>query len=141
MPVARYFFFVGGALLALLFVFDASAPNWPVADRSETGIDLPMVRIHTDRKWPEAVVFDTRIATIVPAISLAPAQALVPAPAIVADIPASLRVRNAFAQFEPAIPKGPESKLQRKRKVAKHRMILPTVLAAQQPRFGFLANN
>ena len=137
MPVARYFFFVGGVLLALLFVFDASAPSLPAAERSEAGIDLPTVRIHTDRKWPEAVVFDTSIATTVPAL----AEAVVPAPAVVADIPAALRVRNAFAQFEPAIPKGPESKLQRKRRVSKNRMILPTVLAAQQPRFGFLANN
>jgi hypothetical protein len=137
MPIARYFFFVGGVLLALLFAFDSNVPNGPLAERAQAAIDLPAVRIHTDRKWPEAIVFDTSMPTIVPPR----AEAGLPAPAVVADVPASLRVRNAFAQFEPAFPKGPESKQQRKRRVAKNRMISPTVLAAQQPRFGFLANN
>lgn len=41
MPVARYFFFVGGVLLALLFALDAVLPKLPVADQREAGIELP----------------------------------------------------------------------------------------------------
>jgi hypothetical protein len=144
MPLARYFFFVGGALLALLLITDAVLPKLPVADRSETGIDLPVVRINSDRKWPERVVFDTSTAAIIPAIvPVLPAQteASVPAPTIVADVSAGARVRDAFAQFEPAYPKRTGPKPQGKRKIAKNRIGPPTVLVAQQPRSGLFANS
>ncbi|SRR5260370_998663 len=145
MPLARYFFFVGGVLLALLFVVDAVLPKLPVADRADT--DLPVIRIHSDRKWPERVVFDTSLPTIVPA-QTAKTEPVVPAPATVADVSAKVRVRDAFAQlpFDPkqaqlSDPKKPDPKLQRKRKIAKRRVAPPTVLVAQQPQFGFFANN
>jgi hypothetical protein len=61
MPLFQYFGWVGGFLLAAVF-----AANWSIcapvtpAPRS----DLPLnqrinIRIHTDHKWPERVVFDT----------------------------------------------------------------------------------
>ena len=56
MPLARYFLYVGGVLLALLFILDAYLPKIPVADRAM--IDLPVIRIHSDRKWPERVVYE-----------------------------------------------------------------------------------
>jgi hypothetical protein len=146
MPIARYFFFVGGVLLALLFISDAVLPSLPVADRAVA--DLPLIRIHTDRKWPERVVFDTSIRTVAP-VQIANAQAGVPAPATVADVSAKVRVREAFAQLQPSDAKRlessylklPEPKLQPKRKVAKKHIAPPTVLVAQQPRFGFFASN
>jgi hypothetical protein len=151
MPVTRYFFFVGGVLLALLFVFDAYAPKPPAADRTETGIDLPVVRIHSDRKWPAAVVFDTSVAAISPADApalTAKADTVVPARPAAANVSATARVRAAFAQLEPApkllepaYPKRQENKPQPKRKIVKSRVAPPTVLVAQQPRFGFFANN
>jgi hypothetical protein len=150
MPVARYFFFVGGVLLALLFVFDAYAPKPPAADRTETGIDLPVVRIHSDRKWPAAVVFDTSVAAISPVAPALTTKAdtVVPARAAAANVSATARVRAAFAQLEPApkllepaYPKRQENKPQPKRKIVKSRVAPPTVLVAQQPRFGFFANN
>jgi len=49
-------------------------------------------------------------------------------------------VREAFAQFVAPDPKKPESKLQRKRKIAKSRVAPPVFLVAQQPRFGFFDN-
>ena len=71
MPVLRYFFFVGGALLALLFISNSYLPNAPAADKTadagEPGIDKSVIRIQSDRKWPERVVFDTSQPTIVPA--------------------------------------------------------------------------
>ena len=146
MPVARYFLFVGGVLLALLFALDAVLPKLPAADQSEAAVDLPVIRIHTDRKWPERVVFDTSVPTIVPA-QLAKTDAVVPAPTNVADVSATARVREAFAQLQPAqlppaSPKRPEQKPQPKRKVVKNRPPPPMVVVAQQPpRFGFFANN
>jgi len=145
MPLARYFLFVGGVLLALLFISDAYLPKLPVADRANT--DLPVVRIHSDRKWPERVVYDTSLPTIIPA-QIANTDASVPAPATVADVSAKAQVREAFAQLQPSDanqlqpsdPKKPEPKLQRKRKIAKRRAAPPMVLVEQQPQFGLFGN-
>jgi hypothetical protein len=144
MPIARYFFFVGGVLLALLFISDAVLPQVAVADRAVA--DLPVIRIHSDRKWPERVVFDTSIRAVAP-VQIAKAQADVPAPSTVADV--SGKVRDAFAQLQPSdpkqlessYPKMPDPKLAPKRKVAKKRVAPPTVLVAQHPQFGFFASN
>jgi hypothetical protein len=150
MPLARYFVFVGGVLLALLFIFDAYQPKLPVPDATETGVDKSIIRIHSDRKWPERVVFDTSLPTIVPAQTVK-AEAAAPAPVTVADVPAKVRVREAFAQLpfdpkqaQPSDPKKPEPKLQRKRKIVKNRAPPPVMLVAQQPqqpRFGFFGNS
>jgi hypothetical protein len=136
MPLMRYFFFVGGALLALLFVFNAYGPPLPVDDQTEAAADFPVIRINSDRKWPERIVFDTSVPAIVPA-QLAKAES-VPAP--IAAVVAADRVREAFAQFTPT-DKKPAPKLPPKRKIARSRVTPPTVLAAQQPRFGFWVNN
>ena len=66
MPLARYFFFVGAALLALLFVADAYLPKLPAAERTNVTAGLSVIRIHSDRKWPEPVVFDTNLASVAP---------------------------------------------------------------------------
>ena len=138
MPLARYFFCVGGALLALLFIVDLFQPSLPDAARTDAGTDMPAIRIHSDRKWPERVVFDTSLPTITP-VPLVKAEASVPAPALptAADVSAKARVREAFAQFVAPEPKKPEPKPQRKRRVVKTRPGPPTTLVAQQPRFGF----
>jgi hypothetical protein len=44
MPLARYFLFVGGVLLALLFVADALLPKLPAAETANA--NLPVIRIH-----------------------------------------------------------------------------------------------
>ena len=139
MLLARYFLSVGGVLLALLFVANAVVPKMPAADtnRNDADIDKAVIRIHTDRKWPERVVFDTSIpATIVPAQTVK-AEAVVPPPTLAADVSAKTRVREAFAQFVAPEPKKPEAKPQRKRKIAKSRVAPPMIQVAQQPRFGF----
>jgi hypothetical protein len=148
MPLARYFLFVGGALLALLFISDAYFPKLPVADRAVSGFDRVTIRIHSDRKWPERVVFDTSRPTIVPAPAAA-AQASVPAPATVADVSARARVRDSFAQLQPSDqkqaqlpdPKKLEQKVPPKRRIAKRHTAPPVMLVAQQPQFGFFGNN
>ena len=67
MPVARYFLYVGGVLLALLFAIDAFTPqDVAVASHSAPGLDKTTVRIHSVQKLPERVVYDTSLPTIVP---------------------------------------------------------------------------
>ena len=143
MPLARYFCFVGGVLLALLFVSHAVLPNIPPADRADTGVDKSTIRIHSDRKWPERVVYDTSIPTIVPApIAQADASLAAPAAMTAADISGKARVREALAQLPSSDAaqsdlKKPEPRPQRKRKIAKSHAGPPTIRVAQQPRFGF----
>ena len=136
MPVARYFLLVGGVLLALLFLLNEVLPQLPVAERvAESGSNKSVIRINSDRKWPERVVFDTNMPTIVPPI----------APALVAKaeaaVSAQARGLQAFAQLKPSEPSKPEPKPQPKRKIAKTRVAPPMVVVAQQPRFGFFAND
>jgi hypothetical protein len=95
------------------------------------------IRIHTDRKWPEPVVFDTNIPTTIVPTQTIKAEAVVPPPAPVADVSAKTRVRESFAQFVAPEPKKPEAKPQRKRKIARSRVAPPMIQVAQQPRFGF----
>ncbi len=145
MPIARYFFYVGGVLLALLFGVDAFTPKEPVAS-SIAAVAAPeanpVLRIRSDRKWPERIVYDTSLPTIVPPkVEVAAAAA---APAAVEEMPAKATVRESFAQLRPADDRKPEAKPVPKRKVAKVRAAPPTqpmVRVAQQPHFGFFASN
>jgi hypothetical protein len=64
MPLFQYFGWVGSLLLAVLF-----AASWSVSgpNARTPGSDVPFdqkinIRIHTDHKWPERVVFDTSSA-------------------------------------------------------------------------------
>ena len=140
MPVARYFLFVGGVLLALLLAIDALVPQQTVvASQAASSIDKTVVRIRSDQKLPERVVYDTNLPTIVPSqVAVAPAAA----PAL-ADATAQARVRETFAQFVPGEAKKPEPQGQRKRKIAKPRPAAPMQFAqpqmrvAQQSQFGF----
>jgi hypothetical protein len=142
MPVMRYFLFVGAALLALLFAVSAELPSSAVVKATNTAADLPTIRIHTDRKWPERVVFDTNVkpAVVAPVqtASVAPTP-VTPAPG--ADVPTKLTARDAFAQLTPADLKKREVKPTRKRRVARKHVSPPTMLVAQRPQFGFFANN
>ena len=156
MPVARYFLFVGGVLLALLFVIDAFAPQQlAVASNGAPSVDKYTVRIKSDQKLPERVVYDTNLPTIVPAKATVVAANVPAAP----ETSAQARVRNTFAQFVPAeakkldtkldkqlvrqAEKQPELQAPKKHKVAKatahpsSQPQPPIRLAQQQPRFGF----
>jgi hypothetical protein len=96
MPVARYFLFVGGMLLALLFALAAFAPQqMVVADNTAPSINKTVARIRSDQKWPERVVYDTSLPTIVPPAAATTQIAAAPA----ADVGAQAQVRDTFAQF------------------------------------------
>src|SRR5262249_2468572 len=106
MPLLRYFMYVGGALLTLLLVANVVLPQEPLPATLTSGSDLPTIRIRSERKLPEKVVFDTSVPvnvtaptakTIVAAAPVAAAPIVVP-PAV-AEISAKARVREAFAQL------------------------------------------
>jgi len=141
MPVLRYFIFVGGALLALLFAADAYAPAQPVAAKADSVVaaENPTLRIRSDRKWPQAIVFDTTQPTIVPPVLKA--EANVQAPANVAEISPKARVRETFAQFVPVEPKLEPKQSPRKRKIAKYTAGSRMAQVAQPTRFGVFGNN
>ena len=161
MPVARYFLYVGGILIALLFAIDAILPR-EAAVHSAPGIDRSTVRIHSDQKLPERVVYDTMLPAIAPfaKLEIAAVPAAVPAP----EISAQTRVSNTFAQFIPGEPKKVEQKAEqgvmkgeqavkvgqvappKRHKIARVRSAPPAgyyppvgspMRVAQQQRFGF----
>ena len=155
MLVLRYFGYVGGSLLALLLVCNAVFPKQPLPDVLSSNPEQPAIRIHSDKKWPERVVFDTSMAPVAAPAPAAIAQAGAPAsPKLEApSITAKARVREAFAQFSPADPKRdakadlkaqapaqPQAKRKVATKVAKVHVGRPVVLASQQPRFGWFDN-
>jgi hypothetical protein len=143
MPIARYFLFVGGVLLALLLAIDALVPQQAVvASQAAPSIDKTVVRIRSDQKLPERVVYDMTLPTIVPPPPTA--QVVAPAVPAVADIPAQASVRETFAQFVPEAKKPEPQVQQRKRKVAKTHPTYPARFApapqmrvAQQSHYGF----
>ena len=152
MPLLRYFLFVGGSLLALLFVVNAAYPVAALPDTLTSASDLPPIRIHSERKWPERVVFDTSVSLLgqaptapvlvaqaklqpqAPVQAQGPVQAQVPTAPAVAAVSAKARVREAFAQlpqeedaFEPkmsdmATVVVPEPKLYPARQPVKHKV-------------------
>jgi hypothetical protein len=135
MPLAAYFRNVGAALLALLLLVDFYLPTSPVAQR-ETAYP-PAIRIHTERKPPQPVVFDTT-RVVLAAATPAPWDSNPPAPPPTAvDAPG---VRNALAlspRTELAASVD-QKKRQAARKYAARRHAKPQILlAARQGPFGW----
>lgn len=143
MPLARYFLYVGGALLALLLVASTSMSISPLADRADS--KLVTIRIYSDQKLPERVVYDTRIPTIVPAPA---ALGNAPDPATtIAPVPA--KTREALAQLpstDVVHTRAPESrrrevKRQHQRKPARNRVTPQEFRIARQPHFDWFGFN
>ena len=148
MPVARYFLFVGGVLLALLLAIDALVPQQAVvASQGAPSVNKTVVRIRSDQKLPERVVYDTSLPTIVPPPTMT-AQVVAPSVPAAAPATAQARVRETFAQYVPAEAKKPEPQVQRKRKIARSRPAPPMQIGqqpqmrvAQQSHFGFFGGS
>lgn len=143
MPVARYFLFVGGTLLALLLAIDALFPQQAVvASQAAPSVDKTVVRIRSDQKPPERVVYDTSLPTIVPPAAVT-VQAAAIAPA--ADVIAPANVRETFAQLVPSEAKRPAPPV--KRKVTRSRPAQPMqngqpqMRVAQQSHYGFFGGS
>jgi hypothetical protein len=145
MPLARYLLFVGGVLLALLLISGPFLPKLPVADWSNS--HSAIIRIHSNQKWPERVVYDTSVSTLIPA-KIENVGTDLPGPARVADVVKAMEW-EAFAQLQPSNanqlqrsdPKKREPKLQRQRKKIAKRQAAPAArLVARQPQFGWFGN-
>jgi len=97
MPVARYFLFVGGMLLALLFALDAFAPQ----QMAVAGNAAPSINNcgsdRSNQKLPERAGYDTNLPTIILPVAASQIAAAPAAPA--ADVGAQSQVRDTFAQF------------------------------------------
>ena len=139
MPLLRYFVFVGGALLALLLVSNAYFPKPPVAEVAATPNELPMIRIHSAMKWPQRVVIDTSLPTIIPTQT---ARAERDTSATVADVAAPHRDTRCTLsrKLTAPQPKQMEPTPRRKHRVARRPMAPPTLIAQQRP-FNFFASN
>jgi hypothetical protein len=149
MPLMRYFVFVGGALLALLLVANACLPALPATETRSTAVsDLSVIRIHSDRKWPERVVFDTSRPTIVPPAPVLAEAAPAPQPAKAAAPLLKTGVREAFAQVQnsQAQPSSARVEPKRKHKAAVARNYnygygnQQRIRVAQQPPVAFFGN-
>src|SRR6185369_16512969 len=95
MPLARYILCVGGALLSLLFILDAYLPETPVSDAGNSRSAI--IHIHSDQKWPERIVYDTSLPTVLPE-ERANIEAHVAAP----DNASAATVREALAKLQPS---------------------------------------
>jgi hypothetical protein len=160
MPLLRYFLYVGGALLSLILIANLVLPQEALPGTLTSATELPSVRIQSDRKLPERIVFDTSSTVaiapvpVLPAPKVAAVVAPAPAPAVNAAIPSKARVREAFAQLPPSedvsepkmdqmarvvVPAPQMYKVkQAPKRVAAPRpyALRPLAMVAQQPHFG-----
>ena len=96
--IGRYIALVGSLLLAILFIANWLVPMDPTLSATSEQADKQIIRIKSDRKWPERIVFDTSAPTIVPQ-----------KPPVVADTPVTNPPREALALLTqvPAVSKTP----------------------------------
>jgi hypothetical protein len=130
MPLARYFTYTGGALLALLVLLNWYLPPAAV-EAARADVDRSTIRLQTRHKWPSAVVFDTNQPTIVP-------------PATVAElVPPARPPREAMAMVErkepsPVVAAAPAAAPKRVVRRAKARQAPPAPqIAGGYDMFGF----
>ena len=131
MPLTRYFVWVGSVLLTLLFIADAYLPKLPPAGAID---ELPpAIRIHSDQKWPERVVYDTSVPMPKAALAANPETNSSP-PSKLREALAELRTIDAKL---PANAKQLEARPQGKRNLAKKRAPKPVLFAARRSPFGW----
>jgi hypothetical protein len=140
MPLARYFLLVGGALLVVLLVAGAWLPSLPVVELVET--QRTKIRIHTEMKLPERVVFDTSM----PAVTHPP-EPVTAAPSLPSADDVSAKARQAFAHVQssdvsrskladtkrPELKSAPSRKSETRKRAAAPRKIR----LARQPQFDW----
>ena len=134
---------VGSALLALLFIADwywpdvAATPAQEAATQALPASDFGL-RIQSERKWPDKVVFDTTIPTITPPTPVVTAETAPSAPAVAAAAvaPSSLDARAELKQVVQPVPP-----LRRQAKV-RHRSARPaaSTWASANPNSGWSWN-
>jgi hypothetical protein len=97
-PLGRYFLFVGSLLLGMLFVAER---YWQDSNSSnfvgEARYDNSVIRIKSAHRWPERIIIDTSLPTIVP-----------PPTSAFAEPPLVSSPREAFALLNAPTRKVPE---------------------------------
>jgi hypothetical protein len=97
-PLGRYFFFVGSLLLGMPFIADWYLPSASSQTLfREARVDKSIIRIKSAHKWPEPVVFDTSLPTIIR-----------PPPPVFSKAPVINQPREALAQLNSPLPKASE---------------------------------
>jgi hypothetical protein len=125
--LVRYFLYAGSALLALLFLVNWYMPATTAADQAQqASIDKEILRIRSAQKWPEKIVLDTSIPTIVPPPTLAATAPSPPPPFKTAEA-LNNSALNAHAEEKPAKAKSPPRKVA----AVRHRIYRPA-----PPQFG-----
>jgi hypothetical protein len=109
-----------------LFVADWYWPAAPATTASddqaqETSLDKQILRIQSAQKWPQKIVFDTSIPTIVPPPVLV-ANAPLPPPPLAAAAALNKSALDAHAEVKPAAQ--PQTPV-RKMAAARHRAYRP----------------
>ena len=94
MPLGRYIFFAGSMLLALLLLADWYMPQLAVT-QARAEVDRTIIRLQSLQKWPERIVIDTNLPTIVPPAAQVADDLPVKAP------PAARPPKDAFALATP----------------------------------------
>jgi hypothetical protein len=139
MPLLRYFIWVGSVLFALLFIFDACLPR--LSTTGKTHAVAPVLRIYSDQKWPERIVYDTSAPMIgsTQSANLAAAGSAPPVTSV-----ASPKFREAFAELrttgagpQPADPKRPRGRPQQQHRFAKKNAAKPVWLLARRSPLGW----
>jgi hypothetical protein len=116
MPLGRYFVFAGILLLVMLFIADWYLPS--ASSQTffrEAQVDRSIIGIKSAYKWPEPVIIDTNLPTIVPSLP-------------VLTIPIINQPQDTFAQLKSPLPKAAEYSVRAKRKAAAQ--IRPARIAA-----------
>jgi hypothetical protein len=108
-PLGRYFAFVGSVLLGMLFFADWYLPS--ASSQTffrDARVDKSIIRITSAHKWPEPIVIDTNLPTIVPPLL------------VLAKAPIVNQPREALAQTNSPLTKASEypAPVRAKRKVA-----------------------
>jgi hypothetical protein len=132
MPLVRYFAWVGSVLLALLFVADACFPELPVAKTTNTF--PPAIRVHSDQKWPERVVYDTSAPIAGQPVAANPESSDSPK---LREAMAELPTRDATLLA--SNPKRPEARPRQQYNIARKHTAKPMRFAARRSPFGWFA--
>jgi hypothetical protein len=137
MPLAAYFCNVGAALFALLLIADYYLPTASVPQKAAA--NPPIIRIYSDRKAAEPVIFDTTqivIATAAPSSwdrnPPAPAARMISSNHI--DVSG---VRDAFASYREASVEKRQSTRKYAARGARRYAQPQIVSAARQPQFSW----
>ena len=144
MPLGRYFLLMGGALLIVLLVAGAYLPSLPVVEQVETR--QTKIRIHSEMKLPERVVFDTSMPAVTHPVDPMTAETDTPSGPPSAD-DLSAKARQAFARLQSsdtskakvAELKRPEFKTSpsRRSETRKHAPTPRKIRLARQPQFDW----